>query len=188
MEAGLRSELIEEFSRFEGSPYATACARVFLMQLHTIAWRDDGITYPHSEFRANLAALPEWAFTLEAYIYIATCAFLHRDMEVLEDSFTVFMTHSDGFMADYLWQRVNMMYQLLKGAATERDVEELLCRIEHPHQWHDIERVVLPVCIAHGLCNNDSVCHALGALLYRLYSIPPQMPKRLRATGRIRRD
>jgi hypothetical protein len=187
-EARLRGELIAEFEHYHGSSYAETAARAYLLQLHTLAWRDDGVPYPLARFRADVDALPEWGRTLEVYIYIATSAFLHRDREIMEDCFTMFTIHSDGFMADYLWQRVNLMYQILKGNAQPRDLEELLHRVEHPHLWNDIERVLLPACIAEGLCRDDGVCNALGALLQELHSATPDMPKRLRATGRIMRD
>jgi hypothetical protein len=187
-ESRLRDALISELQDYHGSRYAEASARAYLLQLRALAWRDDGVPYPVADFRADLAALPEWGRTLEVYIYIATCAFLHRDREIMEECFTVFTTHSDGFMADYLWTRANLMYQLLKGTAAPRDLAEMLRRIEHPHQWTDFERVLLPACIKDGLFRDNSACAALGARLYELHATAPDMPKRLRATGRIMRD
>lgn len=187
-EAQLRSELIHEFEGYRGSVYGENAAHTYLLQLRTLAWRDDGVIYPHAGFRADLKSLDSWGWTLEVFIYISTCAFWHRDMEVMEECFTAFTAHADGFMADYLWQRANLMYQLLKGGATVRDLTEMLRRIEHPHQWTDIERVLLPACIEQGLFHDNAACAALGALLRKLNTTTPSMPKRMNATGRIRRD
>jgi hypothetical protein len=181
----LRQELIAELQQHAGDVYGTGVARCYLLQLRTIDERDHGMPYPVEDFHADLEAIPSELRTKELLLYFSAWAFLHSDMALIEECFGVYTVESEGFMADFLWQRANLMYQLLKDRATSRDVIELIRRVEHPNQWHDVEMIMLPTCIRRGLLD-DEACQALGKLLQNHNAYPPQMPPRRVRTTHIR--
>lgn len=155
-----------------------------LMQIRTTCLRDGILPYPAEEFESHFHAVLQEFRSLEFWHYVSTWAFLNRRQDYLGEALEVHTIHADGFMSDFLWQRINLMLLLLKGQAGKTDVIELIKRINNSFQWQNVERVILPACKECGLVD-DEVEQRLTAQLDRICSEPPKPPTRERATKSI---
>ncbi len=87
--------------------------------------------------------------------YIATWAFIQRDVELMELAFTEHLINPSSMLGGAKWQRINLMYQLLQNKATRRDVEETLSTIKIRPQLLEFTDLLWPVCAAQGLIDAE---------------------------------
>ena len=171
----------DELSRPATGPIADIVRNNVLMQMRTTCLRDDILDYPDEEFELHYSAVDEEFRTLEFWHYVSTWAFLNRQQHYLEKALEVHTIHADGFMSDFLWQRINLMLLMLQGRASKLDVIELIKRIDNVFQWRNVEKVIWPACQKAGLVDLD-IEQRLEAQLGRIGSQPPKAPVRDRST------
>ena len=164
-----------------GGPVAEIVRNMVLVQMRTTCLRDNILPYPAEEFEVHFKAVDAAFRSLEFWHYVSTWAFLSRRQDYLGQALEVHTIHADGFMSDFLWQRINLMLQLLKGAAASVDVIELIKRIDNELQWQNVEKVIWPACQQAGLVD-AKVEQRLAAQLVKIGGQPPRPPLRERAT------
>jgi hypothetical protein len=84
---------------------------------------------------------------------IADWAFRHRHIDLLERAFGAHTVNPSRLMGSAKWLRINLMYQLVAGKATTRDVEETLRSLQIIPQLREFCDQIWPVCVAQGLIN-----------------------------------
>ncbi|MCB1187643.1 hypothetical protein KDL29_10810 [bacterium] len=84
---------------------------------------------------------------------LAMWAFMHHDHELMVRAAELFLVHPGASLNQALWQRVNLMYLLLEGRATRRDVLETLRVLSVHPQVEEFRRNILPACIAAGIAD-----------------------------------
>ncbi len=87
--------------------------------------------------------------------HLARWAFERRDIVILEQAFEHFLLNPPQVMGQARWQRVNMMYQLVSGKATRRDLEESIRVLEIRPQLLGFKETIWPECVKLGLVDAE---------------------------------
>jgi hypothetical protein len=118
---------------------------------------------------------------------VAGWAFNHRDLPLMERAYTESLTDPSPWMGQAKWLRVNLMYLLLAGRASPRDVEETIKSIAILPQLIEFEMLIWPRCIEAGLADAN-----LTAMLEQrandIRQAPPTPPGHEPRTKRVRRN
>ena len=111
-----------DLERPADGPVAEIVRNIVLLQMRTTCLRDSILPYPPEEFETHFRAVEQEFRTLEFWHYVSKWAFLNRRQDYLGQALEVHTIHADGFMSDFLWQRINIMLLLLKGAALKKSM------------------------------------------------------------------
>lgn len=180
-----RDWLLEQLASAQATRLGQIMRAKLELQLHCNSEGPGHLDFTPERFHALYAQIPADERHSELMYYAASWAFRHRELPVLEDCFEHFTFHSDGHNADYVWQYVNIMYQLLRGAATARDVEEHLKRVNFLHELKQFELFILPEIERQGLLTGE-VRQAIEDRRTEIASRAPQPPAPELPTKRIR--
>ncbi|MCB1221785.1 MAG: hypothetical protein H7A35_08015 [Planctomycetales bacterium] len=147
-------ELIDRLSIPSQSSIAEYARRLHLVAIRCIC-SDKAYEQPSkAELEELLAPLPD-KLSIRAWQEVALWAFRNNELEVLERAFEVFLINPPSLLGQARWQRVNLMYQLLSGKATRRDVYESLILLEIRPQLSEFRRNFWPKCVELGLVDNE---------------------------------
>ncbi|GEM_PF-2138585 len=147
----LRAALLTELAEPVPNELATGARRSYLIQLRTMMLRDGKQDYPPAEFKAHFAAIPPEMHTSELDLYVASWGYLARDVGVLEQIFEDYTVNPGVYQTSFVWQAINLMYQLVKDKASARDVTEMLNALQHLRHWQFVEKLVWRECTDLGL-------------------------------------
>jgi hypothetical protein len=147
----LRAALLEELTAADENELATAARRVLRIQLYAQMQRDGEAEYPVEEFRKDYCDIPSELYTREFSLYAASCAYMHAEIDTLEKIFIDFTLNPGVFQTSFVWQALNLMYQMATGKATERDAEETIKVLQHIRHWRFIEKLVWQEVVKRGL-------------------------------------
>ncbi|MBN2082401.1 hypothetical protein JW859_09370 [bacterium] len=179
----LNRDILAALADVDAGPISQSLACIIRLQVRSTLLRDEQADYPAVDFERDFAGvLPEMR-SLEFWHYVSSWAFLKQRVDFVEQAMAEHTIHADGYMSDFLWQRINLMYQVLKGKATRQDVEEIVKRLENMFQWVNVEKVLWPALEETGLVD-DEIREMLAAQLTRIRQAP-QAPRRGPATKRI---
>lgn len=89
------------------------------------------------------------------YQMLTKWAFKHRYLSILERAFEEFLTNPDQVMGSAKWQRINLMYQLVLGKATRRDVLETIRSLAIAPQVEEFALLLWPACVEAGLTDPE---------------------------------
>jgi hypothetical protein len=117
---------------------------VVLIELLSHAERAGWYELPHERMYGLLAGLPPEERDLELWFYIASWAFKHDDLELLEEAYEVFLLQPTVFADQYPYQRVKLMHRLLTGSLTESEVADFLGRLSVLPEALEFERHIWP--------------------------------------------
>jgi hypothetical protein len=78
-------------------------------------------------------------------------AFRHGDAELLEEAYAYFTTQRIAAQADWLYSRLQLMWRLHLGQATEEHVRQAVSRIEVAGELQDFNQRLRPACAAQGI-------------------------------------
>jgi hypothetical protein len=181
------AEVLAAFDRPAATPLGNICRCQLALQLLINQEGPENLSLGPERFHALYAAVPPAYRHSEFCYYVASWAFRHNDLQVLEDAYEFLTVHPDGMSSDYTWQYVNLMYQLLKRTVTPRDVHELLKRMQLPQELRQFERFIYPEIVRRGLLD-EGMNDWLLRTRQRLEAMPPHRPHRELATKRIKRN
>jgi hypothetical protein len=151
------------------------CRHKLLIQLLVNLETPGKLSFAPERFHALLRRVPPEERHSELYYYVAGWAFRHADLPALEEAFEFFTVHADGVASDYNWQYVNLMYQILKGAAGPRDVHELLLRMSLPQEVRQFRLFILPELQRRGVLT-PALAAEIEATGQRIAALPPHRP------------
>lgn len=106
------------------------------------------------ETKAILDRLPD-AFRPRAINHVAKLAFARHDLALIELALAELTVNPSRTLGQATWQRLNMMYQLLSGKATRRDVEETIRTLEIRPQLCEFKDRIWPECVKAGLTDAE---------------------------------
>lgn len=138
----LRTALLNELSIADENELASAGRRVLRIQLCTQMLRDGEADYSVEQFREDVDGIPREFYTSEFSLYVASCAYMHGETKILESVFIDFTLNPGVFQTSFVWQALNLMYQMATGKATSRDAEETIKVLQHIRHWRFIEKLV----------------------------------------------
>ena len=145
---------IEDFSRPARTTLGDQVRRVTRMVIKMHA-DNDGLDYlDRQEIDGFLDSIPA-ALVTSIRFTITTWAFDHSDLELIEQSYEHYLTNPPVSMGQAQWQRVNLMYLLLKGKATSRDVQESIKTLELIPQINDFRERLWPAAKRAGLITQE---------------------------------
>lgn len=125
-------------------------ARLYLQFRITLDRLNVGPLLPE-EFEEIFAAIPEWEYTTELWLYISGWGFRHDQLPYVEQAYEYAVLQANGFHVEWVWQRVHLIVKLMRGTATRQDLLWLIDKIELPEQLRAIEFDVWPKAKALGL-------------------------------------
>jgi hypothetical protein len=163
-------------ANYDVSPLALATCSALLLQLRCSAERAGFAAFSHAEFEELYTNIPSELLNPEVWDYIARWAFFHRDEEFLGEALAAVTVGADGWMSDVNWQRINTMYQLVRGTATREDIVELLGRIEYVPQIEEFNRHMWPLIIERGIAD-AGLERIRAALTARISNATPVVPR-----------
>lgn len=82
---------------------------------------------------------------------VSSWAFASRNLDYLAEAFAAISLQPPGEDAEAFWQRMNLMYQLLKGEASELDVEQYISRLRLHSMAQEFEKHIWPRIVEAGL-------------------------------------
>ena len=149
-----------------------------LIQAQTIAEciGEDGL--PEDEFRSLYEDAAQAVRPAEFWHYVTSWGFLHDRIEFVKTALAELTVNSDGYQSDLVWQRANLIHLLMEGRAKERDVVELIKRLDNAVQWESIRRLVWPAIEQAGLHNSPLVQAALERKQRQFDERPDEVPRR----------
>ena len=147
-------EKIRRFSRPARGRLGDCIRRMYLVYIRCNGTSDTFDNLTKGEIEEILEPLPE-RMSGPAWQQIARWAFEHNELETLERAFEMFLIYPGEEMGQAKWQRVNLMYQLLSGKATRRDVYESIILLELKPQLREFKTEFWPRCIAMGLVDSE---------------------------------
>lgn len=157
------------------------------LQLRCIADSDGVAPLEPAEFDELLKDGVARGANAEMWYFATGWAFARQRKDVVQAALEFLTVESTRYFADFLWQRVNLMYLLLEGRARKQDVLELIKRIEFANQLEAVERRLWPACEQAGLVDAAAQA-ALATRREQLQAAEPRVPRAAHPTGRIRRD
>ena len=89
------------------------------------------------------------------WFYAAGWAFTHGSLEILERAYLEALTDPARWMGQAKWQRINIMYLLVSGRASQRDVEETIKTLVLLPQLTEFEDFIWPKCREAGLVDEE---------------------------------
>ena len=116
---------------------------------------------------------------------LAGWAFINGDKVILTRAFEVHLTQPSSELGQAKWQRVNMMYQLVTGKATRRDVAETIQTLMVLPQLMEFIELIWPCCVEQGLVDGELEQKLEEKIKQIDVDIPP-VPSRERKTKSIR--
>jgi len=179
----ITSTVLAEMSNVNEGEIAKSFAAILRLQMRSTLLRDEQADYPAVDFEQDFSEAHPDMRSLEFWHYVSSWAFLHKRVDYIEQAMAEHTLHADGYMSDFLWQRINPIYQALKGRATRQDVIEIVKRLENLFQWVNVEKVLWPALEEAGLVD-DEIRDLLAKQLNKIKDAP-QAPRRGPATKRI---
>jgi len=113
--------------------------RLYLQMRIAFDRADVTALYPE-EFENLFSDLPQAEHTTEVWHYISSWAFKYNDPLYLEKAYEFAVSHARGFNVAWAWQRVHIMWQMVKGSATRNDLSWLVKRAEILQQLRSIQK------------------------------------------------
>ncbi|MBN2081456.1 hypothetical protein JW859_04520 [bacterium] len=111
-------------------------------------------TLTGAECRSIIQRLPDYLLPPVVH-QIAKLAFVQNDVELLGAALGELTINPMQRLGQATWQRANMLYQLLAGKATRRDVAETIKTLTVRPQLVDFHDTIWPACRAAGLVDAD---------------------------------
>jgi len=139
-------------ARFEEARIEKA-RRVFYIRMH--AHLDGLEPFSGAELREQLAQLPPERLDDRDWHHIAGWAFALEDREMLTRAYEAMLTAPSEILGPAKWQRVNLMYLLMEGRATRRDVEESIKLLKIKPQLAEFQTTLWPACEKAGLVDDE---------------------------------
>ena len=152
----LQAALLAELAVPVPNELATGARRSYLIQLRTMMLRDGEADYPPAEFKAHYAAIPPELHTSELDLYVASWGYLARDVEVLAEILEDYTVNPGVYQTSFVWQAINLMYQLVTTKASARDVAEMLRALQHLRHWQFVEKLLWRECSDLGLVDEHN--------------------------------
>ena len=103
------------------------------------------------EFEKLYHDLPIAEHTTEVWHYISAWAFKYNDAKYLEKAYEFAVSHARGFNVAWSWQRMHIMWQMVKGNATRNDLSWLIKRAEILQQLQSIRKRIWDRAVEQGL-------------------------------------
>lgn len=110
------------------------------LQLRITLDRGGVLPLLHDEFERLYNDMPQSEHTTEVWHYISSWAFKYNDPHFLEKAYEFAVSHARGFNVAWAWQRVHIMWQMVKGDATRNDLSWLVKRAEILQQLRSIQK------------------------------------------------
>lgn len=145
---------LPEFSQPASTELGDIIRRRHLLTIKLHAELDGFDTLDRADISLLIADTP-FSLSCRLWYDAATWAFQNQDTELLALAFNEFLLNPANNMAQTHWQRVNLMYQLLKGKASRRDVEETIKTLHLRPQLQEFCTRLLPACEAAGLVDDS---------------------------------
>ena len=144
----------EFFIRPARSPLGDVVRRKHLLTMRMFAERDGFDSLVREDFLQLLTDTP-FELSASAWYNTASWGFTHRDLELVSRAFESFLLNPPSVLGQAHWQRVNMMYQLLSGKASKRDVLETIKTLEVQPMYFEFVTELLPLCEEQGLVDDE---------------------------------
>ena len=90
------------------------------------------------------------------WFHVAIRAFHHNDLRYLELAAIAHSTEPTGFRDAYFFGCSRLMYRIVSGEATKRDVADFIRSFEHPYAVRDFKNTLLGRCIDSGIFDEQS--------------------------------
>ncbi len=149
------SDAVKYFSRAGGTAFSGFVRKKVLIKLHLQADADHIATVSGSRLSQLLAQVPAELIDAGLWFTIAGWAFRNRDLDILGQAFEVFLTNPSDVMGQAKWQRVNLMYQIVSGKVTRRDVKETIKSLALVPQVKEFQTVLWPACVEAGVTDDE---------------------------------
>lgn len=133
-------DFVDRLSRASEYPAADRLRRRLLLQLRINMDRLSKLDLAPAEFEKLFYELPEEEYTTEAWLYISGWAFRHNQPDYLEKAYEFALLQARGFEVDWTWQRVHMMWKLVRGDATREDLLWLIEKADIDKHLRSIKR------------------------------------------------
>jgi hypothetical protein len=183
--AAKREWLLAQLAQVQQTELGEVMRAKLELQLHINNEGPGLLSFMPDDFHAVYRRIPAEHRHGELMYYAASWAFRHRDLSVLEECFEHFTIYADGHISDYVWQYVNLMYQLMCEKAGFKDVVEHLKRMEFMHQLIQFELHIQPELERQGLLTAQ-LSEEIEQTRIRLELSPPHKPVPEAPTKRIR--
>jgi hypothetical protein len=167
------------------SVFAESIRNQLLMQIRIIHDRDGSRPFTPDEFHDSFRRVMAFHQSCEFWHYVATWAFLNQHADLVAEAMGNLTVNADGYLSDYLWQRANLMHQILKRTVTPRDIREYLKLLQVDLHVNDCRMVIWPVLQERGLVD-DALEQEFAELAARIHEQEPKPPGRERSTRGIR--
>jgi len=165
--------------------YGEVERRRVLVILKSIEYEYDMPVTSRAEMEELLEGLPGLDRDELLWHALAGWAFVARDPVILGRAFEVHLTEPSNELGQAKWQRVNLMYQLVQGKATRRDVAETITKLMVLPQLNEFIELIWPVCIEQGLVD-DGLQAELRERIRLIDTDVPPVPDPERKTKSIR--
>jgi len=148
------NEVMAQLSQPAATEFGEAMRLAIYVRIKVNGVFDGFDTLTGEECRSIIQRLPEHLLPPVVH-QIAKLAFMQKDVELLGAALGELTINPLQVLGQATWQRANIMYQLLAGKASRRDVEETIKTLAVRPQLVEFYDTIWPACRAAGLVNAE---------------------------------
>jgi len=182
-----RAKLVDYLEQTDDCELAAQARLILLIQTRVLQLRDEGIEYPAEEFHRHYFAVANEMKTNELDLHIATWGYLNRDEGILGRVFGEITVNPGQFQTSFVWQTINLAYQLVRARAAVKDIVEMVKVLRTIRHWHFTEKLLWHECRELGLVTVE-VDQALRKKLDELDASGGEFAQYEERTQRIRKS
>lgn len=149
------SRIIAEINTTPLGPCSEVMQCIVLLQISIIGERLGFCELAPPRFHELLSGIPPADRSDMLWHYVATWAFSHWDAGAMAQAYEALVIKPTDFRDQYPYHRANLMYRLITGRATTRDVLAFLKRLEIVNEIYEFEKHILPRVRELGLVDDE---------------------------------